>query len=209
MKPKALVLLRLREHIVGPLAERGFRFAASKVHFTRTVGEVQHRIAICSNRYNGEDDAEFWSMWSATSLAYPAWHAERWGKPPAHGIMGDSADWNIPGWRSVVPAAKVRLSNTAEDVREMAAFLDAVLGAGLTWLERVSTWEGAAEARRASGHGFGHAADYFMLAGQPGRARETLLEGIDSYSQHPGNDWFKEADGLRLRLAQYFPGTTA
>jgi hypothetical protein len=209
MKPKALLLLRLREHVVEPLAERGFRFAAAKVHFTRTVGDVQQRIAICANRHNREDDAEFWSMWSATSLVYPAWHAEQWGKPPAHGIMGDSADWNIPGWGSVLPAAKVRLSNAAEDVREMAAFLDAVLGAGLRWLERVSTWEGAAEARRASGHGFGQAADYFMLAGQPERARESLLEGIDTYARHPHNDWFREADGLRLRLERYFPDSIA
>jgi hypothetical protein len=209
MKPKELLLLRLREYVVEPLVERGFRFAASKLHFTRTVGDVKHGIGICSNRYNREDDVELWSMWSATSLAYPTWYAERWGEEPAHGVLGDSADWNIPGWCRGPAAARIHLSNTAEDAREMTEFRDAVLGAGLSWLDRMSTWEGAAEARRASRRSFGPAADYLMIAGQPERARAILLEGIDNYTRQGRSDHYEELPGLRGRLERYFSEGTA
>src|ERR1700716_3899835 len=98
MKPEDLLLLRLREHVVGPFAAHGFRLGASKLYLSRTVGHVKQRIEICSNRYNREDDAEFWTMWSVGSPSYPKWYAEMWGEPTSWELMADSADWNIPGW---------------------------------------------------------------------------------------------------------------
>lgn len=207
MKPRDLLLLRLREHVVEPVAAQRFRFAASKLHLARSVGDVRHRIEICSNRYNGDDDAEFWTMWSVSSLAYPRWYAEMWGEPTTYDLLADSADWNIPGWSRGPAMPRFRLRNTAQDAGEMAEFLGNVLGPGLAWLEQVSTWEGAAEARLARGLSFGPAADFLMIAGQPDRARATLLEGLDRYTRQGQPDHLGELPRLRARLARYFPGS--
>jgi hypothetical protein len=205
VKPKDLLLLRLREHIVEPLAAHGFRFTASKLHLSRTVGHAKHHIGICSNRYNREDDVEFWTMWSVRSLSYPKWYAETWGEPTSWDLMADSADWNIPGWARGPAAQRFQLRNIAEDAREMAEFRESFLGAGLDYLERVSTWEGAAEALRVHRWGFDRAADFLMIAGQRERAREVLLEGLDTFVRQGRQDALNEVPGLRARLARYFP----
>lgn len=209
MKPKDLLVLRLREHVVAPLVTSGFRFAASTPQFSRTVGDVRQRIVVCANRYNREDDVEFWTMWSVTSAAYPRWYSETWGEPGTNDLLADTADWNLPGWSRGPAAKRFHLANTAQDVDEMTEFRDNVLGAGLSWLDHVSTWEGAAEARRAQRSSFAPAADFFMIADQPAKARATLLEGIDHYTRQPRADFLNELPRLRERLARYFPDATA
>jgi hypothetical protein len=205
VKPRDLLLLRLREHVVEPLAAHGFHFAASKLHFSRSVGHAKHRIDICSNRYNREDDVEFWTMWSVTSTEYAKWYAATWGDPTSHELLADSADWNLPGWARGPAAPRFHLRNTAADASEMTAFRESVLGAGRTWLERMSTWEGAAEGRRASRHSFDRAVDFLMIAGHRERAREVLLEGLETFALNSGSDYLNEVPRLQARLARYFP----
>lgn len=205
VKPKDLLLLRVREYVVEPLAARGFRFAASRLHFSRAVGHARQRIEIAANRYNAEDDAEFWTMWSVTSPSYAKWYAETWGERTSYDLLADSADWNILGWARGPAAPRFHLRNTAEDAGEMAEFCQSVLGPGLAYLERVSTWEGAAEARRAQRWLFGRAADFLMIAGQRERARAVLLEGLDTFERQGRPDSLKEVPELRARLARYFP----
>ncbi len=205
MKPKDLLLLRVHEYVVEPLAAHGFRFAASRLHFSRAVRHARQRIEISSNRYNTEDDAEFWTMWSVTSPSYPKWYAETWGEQTSYDVLAGTADWNIPGWARGPAAPRFHLRNTAEDAREMAEFCQSVLGPGLAYLERVSTWEGAAEANLAQRWLFGRAADFLMIVGQRERARAVLLEGLDAFERQGRHDSLNEVPGLRVRLARYFP----
>jgi hypothetical protein len=146
-------------------------------------------------------------MWSASTPAYAIWHKEAWGAATTWDTLAGSADWNIPDWARAPAAARFRLRNSAEDVGEMTEFRQSILGPGLTWLERVSTWEGAAEHLLKERWLFVRAADFLLIAGQRDRARAALLEGIETFQRQGRPDNFNELPGLHARMARYFPDT--
>lgn len=209
MKPKDLLLRSLEEHLVPPLTAAGYRFARSGPRFSRTVGDVRQRIEICSNRYNREDDAELWTMWAVDSTAYGRWYRATWGTTTTWSTLAGSADWNIPGWSRAPAAPRLQLRNVPEDALAMTELRDNILGPGQVWLDRVSTWEGAAEHFLAMRWHFGPAADYLLIAGKPDEARAALRAGIEGFEQQGRPDHFNELPGLHTRLAKYFPSEHA
>lgn len=204
MKPKDLLVLRLRAHVVPSLQALGFRFAASTPAFRRSVGHAQQHIIFSLNRYNREDDAEFWTMWSVTSRAYQQWYGTEWGEATSWDLLADSADWNIPGWARGPAEPRFHLANTAADIEEMEEFCRSAEGAGMAFLEAVSTWEGAAEWLRKKRWAFARAADFLLMTDQRERAHAVLREGIRNYEVEQRPDTLNELPQLQRRLARYF-----
>jgi hypothetical protein len=204
VKPRDLLLARFRESVVPALEGRGFRFSASKLAFTRTVGIAKQRIDVSLDRHNAADDCTFWTMWETSAPAYAKWHAAEWGRPPRGDGLASSADWNIPGWTRGV--SHFRLRNAPADAEELRVFLEHVERAGLPFLDRVSTWEGAAEHCRAQRWLYDVAADFLLIAGDPERAREVLLEGLRTFTTGGRHDALQELPRIRARLERYFPG---
>ena len=205
MKPKELLIARLQEHIVPFMETHGFRFSKSRLYLARKVGHVYQRIDLCLDRYNTADNCTFWTMWSANTPDYPEWHQAQWSeeKPPGD-TLGSLADWNIPGWSRKPADPRYTLTNTAEDAAVLASFRTDIEGAGLRFLERISTWEGAAEQYRKERWMYDRAADFLLIAGRPEEAHATLLEGIHTFEVEGRKDTFGELPRLKRRLARYF-----
>ena len=205
MKPRDLLLLRIRENLLGPLESRGFRFAPSGPRFSRKVGHARQVFGFSLSKWNQDDDASFWTLWSVTSPEYTKWHLAQWGARPANNSLGGLADWNIPGW-SFKPGPLRRIRHRESDADEMTGLLRDIEQAGLPFLDSISTWEGAAEWVRG-GQGilfpnFGKAADFLLIAAQTEQARTTLAEGIAYFDRH--SDTYNQLPGIRARLARHF-----
>jgi hypothetical protein len=204
MKPKDLVTLRVREYVLDLLNSRGFRFFASKLRFSRTVGNACQHIDISLSKWNREDDATFWSIWGATAPYYVEWHFSQWGKAPVNSALGGRSDWNIPGWTRSA-ADHFHLLGTTADAAEMGDFFRNIEGPGLQYLDSISTREGAAQQLREERWMFDRSSDFYMIAEKPNEAYSTLVEGIDTFEVQKRPDNFNELPGLRARLQRYFP----
>jgi hypothetical protein len=206
MKPKDLFLARLEEHIVPFMAEHGFAFAKSRLRFARKAGQVRQTIEVCLDRNNFPDNCTFWTMWAANAPAYSDWHKKEWPDQKAPGeTLGSLADWNIPGWSRKPADPRRTLLNTVADFQTMAAFRADVENAGLPFLEKISTWEGAAEQCRKERWMYYRAADFLVLAGKREEAHAAILEGIRTFEAEGRPDILNEIPHLKRRLARYFP----
>jgi hypothetical protein len=87
---------------------------------------------------------------------------------------------------------------------EWRAFLENCDGVGFPFLERISSWEGAAEQLCAERWHFDRASDFRLIAGHRESARAMILEGINTFEQAGRVDNFGELPRLRERLDRYF-----
>ena len=95
-------------------------------------------------------------------------------------------------------------TNTPEDAAVSGSLRADIEGAGLPWLERISTWEGAAEHFRKQRWRYDKAADFLLIAGRLEEAHAATLEGIHSFEVEGRKDNFEELPRLKRRLARYF-----
>ncbi|MCE9593189.1 MAG: DUF4304 domain-containing protein [Planctomycetes bacterium] len=204
MKSKELLVARLEEHVAPALAELGFRFARSRPSFTRTVGGFRQLVEFSTDRWNKEDVCEFHSGWTVSSAAYAKWYRATWGVDASSDVIVGLNDWRIPGWR-VDGIKRRRLTNTPQDAQVASEFLFDLRSAGLAFLERASTFEGAAELLLADRWHFDQAADLLLVAERRDLAHKTLLEGVRTFEVEGRPDNFRELPGLRERLAKFFP----
>lgn len=204
MKPRDLLLSRFRESVVPFFEGHGFRFASSKPAFSRTAGIAKQRVDVALDRHNVEGSCSFWTIWNVSAPAYRKWFEAEWGRATENDALGGASEWNIPGWTRGI--GHFHLTGGAGDESELRAFLHDVERAGLPFLERLSTWEGAADFCRASRWMYDRAADFLLIAGQPERARETLLEGARTFTAGGRYDALQELPRIRARLERYFPG---
>ena len=187
------------------MRERGFRFSKSRLHFTHKVGRVSQNIEVCSDGHNTADNCAFWTMWSANAPEYLDWYRKQWGEESPRGDgLGDLADWNIPGWSRGPADPRYTFTNTPEDAAVSGSLRADIEGAGLPWLERISTWEGAAEHFRKQRWRYDKAADFLLIAGRLEEAHAATLEGIHSFEVEGRKDNFEELPRLKRRLARYF-----
>jgi hypothetical protein len=204
MKPRDLFLAGVDAHLVSPFRERGFKFRRSTLDFVRpTASGVRQRVAFQLSRWNSEDNCEFWSSWGASAAAYIDWFVREWNRPPDADDLGGLADWNIPGWNRR-PDQHFELRNRSTDLAEWRAFLENCDGVGFPFLERISSWEGAAEQLCAERWHFDRASDFLLIAGHRESARAMILEGINTFEQAGRVDNFGELPRLRERLDRYF-----
>jgi len=198
-------MARLEEHIVPFLEKERFRFARSRLGFSRRVGQVKHTIEVSLDRNNFEDNCTFWTMWSANAPEYLEWHRREWRDEKALGdTLASSADWNLRGWSRKPGDSRRTLVNTDADAAVMASLRRDIEDVGLPFLERISTWEGAAEHCRLQRWMYDRAADFLLIAGKREEAHATILEGIRAFEIEGRKDTFGELPRLKRRLARYF-----
>lgn len=75
---------------------------------------------------------------------------------------------------------------------------------GLPFLERLSSYEGAAEFWLKEGWHFHDAADLFYYAGDLDRARRALEAGLAKFANPGTTDVLQELPQLELRMERYF-----
>jgi hypothetical protein len=205
MKPKELFIDRVEEHVVSFMATYGFAFTKSRLRFARKAVQVQQTIEVCFDRNNFPDNCTFWTMWSAAAPAYLEWHKKEWSDEKALAdTLGSLADWNIPGWSCKPADPRRTLLNTEADAHAMTSFRADIENAGLPFLEKLSTWEGAAEQCRKDRWMYYRAADFLILAGKFDEAQSTIVEGIRAFEAEGLPDRFDELPRLKRRLARYF-----
>src|SRR5260370_35349401 len=107
------------------------------------------------------------------------WYWKQWRDEKASGdTLGDIDGWNIPGWSREPAGPRYTLTNTAEDAAVSASFRSDIEDAGLPWLERISTWEAAAEHFRKQRWRHDKAADFLLIAGCLEEEHAMILPGI-------------------------------
>lgn len=137
MKPNDLLKKNIEIYLIEDFKALGFKYLKSSDSFKRTKGDFIQEIVFCSDRYNTEDNCEFWTMWSVQSKQYTKWHQLTYGTKPLNNAIWGSADWNIIGWESVVPN-RLCLQNNNNDKDKMLLFKNACLKIGIPTLERFS-----------------------------------------------------------------------
>jgi hypothetical protein len=205
MKPRDLLLLRIQGYLCAPLQSLGFKFARSKMVFSRVSGIAKQKIAFQLSHWNSEDDCTFWTNWSAHWPGYPEWH-ERHFNQPQDDLLCDLQEQNIREWSHRF-AGRACLHNRADDAAVMQMVLNDFLNAGIPYLDSISSLEGAAEQILALNTflpSFRKATDFFLMSGNQERALATLLNGIQAYSVGERFDQQGELPKLQLRLAKFF-----
>lgn len=197
------MLKNLEPRVIPFFNSRGFRFSREKFEFNRTVGSIKQIVTIALSKWNKEDDCTFWTMWGSTSKDYAKWYEAQWGVPPANNALGGASDWNVAEWKRG-PGKHFQLSGKPEDAAEMSEFLACVERAGLPYLDRISSWVGAAEELVAQKWMFDRAADFLLIAGEYAGAKEVLLEGIRTFTIDSRHDNFNELPLIEQRLQRYF-----
>ncbi|MDC7719187.1 hypothetical protein PQU95_18470 [Vogesella sp. DC21W] len=86
----------------------------------------------------------------------------------------------------------------------MSEFLACVERAGLPYLDRISSWVGAAEELVAQKWMFDRAADFLLITGEHARAKEVLLEGIRTFTVDLRHDSSNELPLIEQRIQRYF-----
>ena len=203
MKPRVLLLGRLKSHYMSFMEEKGFKFAKSAITFSRNSGSSKQTVTFCLSKWNSEDDCTFWTTWGVTSREYSRWYAAEWGTKPVNNALGGSADWNIPGWNRGV-GQHFHLNGTATDLAEMTCLRENTEAPGIPYLDRISDFSLAAEEHLKQRWMFDVAADFFMIAGENQRARDALYEGIKTFEGDKRPDNFQELPRIKLRLQKYF-----
>ncbi len=204
MKPRERFLSGLSDHLVPFFQDIGFRFRASKLEFERvTVGGVHHFVRFQLSRANRGDTCEFWSAWEASNAEYSRWHLRTWGSAANSDSLGGLVEWNIPGW-SRSATDHFALSNAPSDARKWQQLRMDISNVGLPFLDRISTWTGAAAELRSKRWMFDRASDFLMIAGERESAREVLLEGLRTFTTEGRIDSFRELPRIRQRWERYF-----
>ena len=189
---RQVVKTELEKIIVPELAACGFRYSPSQLKFSRKVSHVTQIIEVSLNRYNSAEYIDFWTMWGVHSTDYSRWHQQEWGEKPYNNSLGGCADWNIPGWSYPPGSYHFDLSDRRSREAVMRWFLSDIQDCGLPYLERISTWVGAAEELLNNGWMFGTAAEFFLIAGDQERAREALERGLKMVDEG------RKVDSLKL-----------
>jgi len=203
MKPNNTFVLGLETHVLRHPSLVGFRFRRPQLELVRSVkNNVCQSISFQLSRWNSVDECEFWSTWKAVSPQYSAWLQSEWQETPTLDALGGLVEWNIPGW-SRQADRHFALRNQATDSDEWREFLENVQRVGIPFLDRISTWQGAAEELVRERWHFDAAADFYVIAGETERAVETLRDGIRAFESGACVDNFGELPRLKARLERY------
>lgn len=203
MKPRDILLDAFEPVLIPYMEGIGFRFAPSRLKFSRTVEGVKQTVHISLSKWNFKGNCQFWSMWGASSKRYRAWYKEQWGELPDNDALGGCADWNIPGWDRAC-CEHFNLRGKMCDELEIRCLIENIESVGLPYLDRISSLEGAANELVAGIWMFDKAADFLLMAGNKQRAREALELGIQRFSDEGVVDNFEELPRLKERLIRYF-----
>lgn len=225
MKPKDLFQWRMGEHVVPVLESQGFRYVRSRTLLKRDRDAFEQRIEFDFSRYNEQDFCEFFTAFSIHSDRYPAWYEETWGEAmddPYPTVICACSASVIPGWpargtglfSAFQPWQKRKgahknyvLRNRKSDLRELAELLEALQGPLMAYLDRLTTWDGAAEHSETSLHLFPKAVDFHMIGGNEAAARSLLERSLSDETVLTNPQAKYVILDLRQRQKRYFGGT--
>ncbi len=203
MKPHDLLKKYLLDDVAPVIEPLGFKFSPSQMNFSRKVQGRRQYFHFALSKWNYENHCTFWTIWNVTSRSYAEWHKKEWGQLPVIDALGGDCDWNLPGWQ-YRQDRYFHLRHASADKGEIECLLKNILQVGIPYLERISTWEGAAEKMVEDRLSYHRAADFLMIAGNPERAQAILLEGVKNYEEFRHSDNFGDLPRIKARLAKYF-----
>ncbi|KAA0543120.1 hypothetical protein FZW96_20995 [Bacillus sp. BGMRC 2118] len=203
MNSKELLLKNMESFLVNDLQQLGFKYSRNVPKFTRRTGYFELNISFSLSKWNTEEYCDFWTMWSVTSNTYSKWYKEQWDTNPANkGIVG-VAEWNIPGW-SRSASNHFILTNSADDGNQMIELKRNIETIGIPFYEAIKDWNTAAEyASKSIIVLYDKVCDFYLLAGEPEKAKEVLEQGIKEI-EHRGNDQLMQLPEINKRLQKYF-----
>ena len=202
MKPRDLLKRYLTGEVMSVVEPLGFKYSISKLHFSRKHQNTRQVFSFSLSKWNSEDRCTFWTMWGVTSKSYANWHKEQWGELPVNNALGGDLDCNIANW-SRGQDHYFHLYNDESDKNEIERLIKNILQVGIPFLERVSTWEGAAEHFLEHKFMYHRAADFLTITGKHARAKDVLLEGMKQYEELGRIDNFGDLPMIKARLAKY------
>ncbi|NQV27000.1 MAG: hypothetical protein HQ518_21835 [Rhodopirellula sp.] len=194
MKPKEILQAAFEEFISPELDGHGFGYVRSGFAYKRKSGDFTQEISITLSHYNTQNSVVFWSAFNVTSPAYNRW-LKKQRREKFDGYLGGCMDWNVPGWRQA-DNHQLRFDYSDPDSRRevLSDWLAKCTSAGFSYLQKLSTWEGAAEDLLANEWHWNRAADFCLIACRSDLAIAALERGIQflatmefSYSEksHP------------------------
>src|SRR6266498_4219126 len=144
MKPKDLLKKYLISDVAPVVEPLGFKYSASQLHFSRKQQVARQVFRFALSKWNSEDNCTFWTVWGVTSKSYADWHKQEWGEFPVNNALGGDLDYNISGWERGQDY-HFHLHNAKADKNEIQRLIKNILQVGIPFLDRLTTWEGAAE----------------------------------------------------------------
>ena len=178
MTPKQILHAAFEATVTPRLARLGFRFVPSRFAYKRQVGEFTQRIGISLSQYNTQDRMSFTSAFNVASPAYNRWLARR-GRERCTSYLAGCKDWNIPGWQKPGDLS-FDFTRRLTRRRVVRSWLRLCLDVGIPYLDRLSSWPGAAADLLRQGWHWERAADYLEIAGDPAAAIRALEQGIET-----------------------------
>ncbi len=169
------------ERTVTPWMEGlGFKYSRSQFQYRRKAVDFEQLISIFVDRKSSAALIYFSSSFGVKSRKYNRWLKAQ-GRDRTDRYVFGCADWNIPGWRR---GTDQFLGFDFTDPSQRPAVLEEwrrrCEAAGMPYLERLSSSEGAANELLRLGYGYEDAADLLMFAGLTRRAIEALQLEIES-----------------------------
>lgn len=213
MKPSDLLYANVRKHLIAPMQKLGFNYSKSQKTFKRRVGDFTQVIYLSSSSWNFEDNCWFSLGFSVESREYGRWYERTWGAPPYGPEIWAAGEWGIPNWprrpssisRKKILLTQFLLTNSAEDKAQMIILRKALEGPALEQLDRVSSYEGAAQARLDNSfREYPIACDLFMIAGNTEKAKKTIEDGIKKAAKANISDTAEIIAELVERGTKYF-----
>ena len=202
MKPRDLLNKYLLRDVVPMVEPLGFNYSMTQLHFSRKSQGTRQTFRFALSKWNSEDQCTFWTVWGVTSKVYASWYQKEWGEVPVNDALGGDMDWNLIGWNGG-QAHHFHLHNTEADKDEIERLIENILQVGIPFLERISTWEGAAQHFIEHRFMYHRAADFLIIAGKPVQAKAVLLEGMKQYEELGRIDNFDDLLKIKARLARY------
>jgi len=193
MTPKENLQEAFEATVTPRMEERGFHYVRSRFTYKRKSGDFIQQISIELSKYNTRTSIRFWSFFEVTSPKYNRWLKQQ-RRDSFNGALAGQTDWYVPGFHEPGDDVTSFVLSPPESPRAVLAdWLGRCFSAGIPYLDRLSTWLGAADDVVRGGQ-WRRAADYCLIAGRSDRAIAVLRQGIGvlvareySYSQktHP------------------------
>ncbi len=168
---------------------------------------ARQEIVFSLDRWNFEDHCGFWTVWGARAPAYKKWHHEKFGVV-LRMTHSEGSRIGTSLWSRLFSDQATLTNNRESDQAVLDQLLRDICDCGLPFLDRISTWEGAAERPVEEGWMYDRAADFLLIAGDPKRSQEILQIGVQQFTILGRSDNLDELPRLEARLNLFFKQLT-
>lgn len=203
------MLERLMVDVTPVLAEEhGFRFAASRLAFTREVAPFKQEISFHLSKWNEAGHCEFWTISSVYSLVFKRWCKTHYANEHADGLVVRQEDMNFNEWKlpSDDSLRHQFFDDDQLDQQTVLVLIRNIENVAIPWMDRLSDWEAAA-AWQDKREDYGWAFDLYMMAGKDEVARRYLEEKIPLFTNKRRLQDQSIYEELKIRWDTFFAET--